>query len=298
MPDQKPPATPPAKSVDDLLGDLDAFSRTLEMESAELKRLADEDKRKREDAQNAAQAAAAAAEQAKRAQQANATASMPPGPRRGGALDILKKQATATAPREDPAVVRARMLATLNQQMREADKYLAEFILAVKEQRPAASRPYPFMHLGALQNVVLGEGWIDSRPKRIEGVDHLAYITMRYRIYADPPAKQLLLKDDMPAFEQYLKAMEAPYEIRPVRKNDFGQVMQAEFLIKGGPSCDIAIQADYDAGEVQFDLRNVRQLGRQQCRVAAAAFGDLADELARYILGADDDFAKRLAPSK
>jgi hypothetical protein len=32
--------------------------------------------------------------------------------------------------------------------------------------------------------------------------------------------------------------------------------------------------------------------------VAAAEFGDLADELARYILGADDDFGKRLAPVK
>ena len=33
-------------------------------------------------------------------------------------------------------------------------------------------------------------------------------------------------------------------------------------------------------------------------RITLADFGDLADELARYILGADDEFEKRLAPAK
>src|SRR5262245_58245030 len=113
MADQKPPAGPPAKSVNDLLGDLDAFSRTLDMETADLQKQANEEKRRKEEAQRAAQSAAEAAAAAQRAQ-AQATASQPPGPRKGGALDLLKKQATATAPREDPAVVRARMLAALN----------------------------------------------------------------------------------------------------------------------------------------------------------------------------------------
>jgi len=298
MADQKPPAAPPAGSVNDLLGDLDAFSRTVDMEAAELARHAEEEKRRKEEALRAAQAAAAAAEQAKRAQQSAATASAPPGPRKAGALDLLKKQATASAPREDPAVVRARMLATLNQQMREADRYLAEFILAIKQQRPAASQPYPFLHLGKLPNIVLGDGWIDSRPRRIEGVDHMAHIVMRYKIYADPPAKLQLLKDDMPPFEHYLKLMEAPYTVNPVQKNDFGQVLKAEYLIQGGPLCEIIITADYDNGAVQFDLRNVRQLGKTRSIVPPEGLADVADELARYILGADEDFGRRLSPVK
>jgi len=295
--DQKPPAPTPPKSLDDLLGDLDAFSKTIDMEAAQLARAAEEEKRAKDEARQRA-AAVAAAEEARRAQESKARDPGTPAPRRGAALEMLKKQATTSGPREDPAVTRARAIVTLNHHMREADRYLAEFILAVKTQRPAASRPYPFLHLGNLQGIVLGDGWIDSRPKRIEGVDYLAHIVMRYRIYVDPPAKQLLLKDDIPHFEQYLKGMGAPYEVRPVRKNDFGQVLQAEFIIRGGPACEVVIQADYEAGAVQFDLVNVSRLGKQQCRVPAAEFGDLADELARYILGADDDFAKRFAPAK
>src|SRR5260221_11978101 len=136
----------------------------------------------------------------------------------------------------------------MNHHMREADRFLAEFILAVKTQRPADAGPYPFLRLGKLQGIGLGDGWIDSRPKRIEGVDYLAHIVMRYRIYVDPPAKQLLLKDDIPHFEQYLKGMGAPYEVRPVRKNDLGQGLQSEFIIRRGPACEAAIQPDDEAG--------------------------------------------------
>jgi len=297
MADQKPPAPTGHKAIDDLLGDLDAFSKTVDMEAAQLARVAEEEKRAKEEARQRA-AEAAAADEARRAQEAKAREAGSPAPRRGAALEMLKKQATTIGPREDPAVVRARMMVTLNKHMREADHYLAEFMHAVKTQRPAASRPYPFLHLGKLNNIVLGDGWIDSRPKRIEGVDYMAHIVMRYRIYADPPAKVLLLKDDMPRFEQYLKSMEAPYEVRPVQKNDFGQITRAEFIVKGGPACEVVLQADYEAGAVQIDLRNVSELGRQQCRVPAAEFGELADEIARYMLGADDDFGKRLAPLK
>ena len=297
MADQKPPAPPPSKAIDDLLGDLDAFSRTIDMEAAQLARMAEEEKRAKDEARQRA-AAEAAAEETRRAQEARAREPSAPAPRRGAALELLKKQATTSGPREDPAVTRAKALASLNQHMRETDRYLAEFAHAVRTQRPAAARAYPFLHLGQLQNIVLSDGAIDSRPRRIEGVDYLDYIVMRFRINADPPGKQLLHRSELSHFEQYLKGMSAAYEVRPVQKNDFGEVQKAEFIIKGGPHCEVTMRADYNSFEVQFDLHNVRQLGHQQCRVALADFGDLADELARYILGADDDFAKRLAPAK
>jgi hypothetical protein len=88
------------------------------------------------------------------------------------------------------------------------------------------------------------------------------------------------------------------YELQPTAKNDFGQVMKAVFTITGGPKCEVVMRADYDNYAVRIDLDNVRQPGRRQGRIALAEFGDLADELARYILGADDDFERRLAPVK
>jgi serine/threonine-protein kinase len=288
----------PASLADSLLGDLDEFSKTFDMEAQELARRVEEEKRKKEDAQRRAAAAAAAeAEAAKRAREAKEREAAAPA-KRGAALELLRKQATAAGPREDPAVTRAKAITALNQSMRETDRYLAEFIFAVKTQHPAAARPYPFLHLGALPRTVLSEGWIDSRPRRIEGVDYLDYVVMRYRVNPDPPAKQMLYRDELAHFEQYLKSMSAVYELQPTAKNDFGQVMKAVFTITGGPKCEVVMRADYDNYAVRIDLDNVRQPGRRQGRIALAEFGDLADELARYILGADDDFERRLAPVK
>ena len=167
-----------------------------------------------------------------------------------------------------------------------------------RRKNPAPPRPYPFLHLGALPRTVLSDGWVDSRPKRIPGVDYLEHTTIRYRVNPDPPAKQMLVRDEFAHFENYLKSMGAVYEIQPASKNDFGQVLKAVFVITGGPNCEVMVRADYETYNVVVDLHNVRQLGRRQARITLADFGDLADELARYILGADDEFEKRLAPAK
>jgi len=195
--------------------------------------------------------------------------------------------------------VRKRTIAALNVAMREADKFLAEFMHEVSQRQPECSSPYPFMHFGALPNVVLSEGMADSRPRRIGDIDCMAYIVMRYRTSPMPPAKQMLNKDDFAAFEMYLKRLGATYDLVPAAKNDFGEVTKAVFTVKGGPKCEININADYTALNVTFELDNVRKPGRRKCVVPAAEFfGDTADELARYMLGADDDFEKRFASAK
>jgi len=298
MADQKPPATPPSKAVADLLGDLDAFSKTLDMEAAELARADAEEKQRKKDAEARATAAAAeAAAAAKRQQEATASGSAAPAPRRSAALDMLRSRPSA-APKEDPAVTRKKAILALNQAMRDTDKFLAEFMHEVSQRQPECSSPYPFMHLGALPTVILTEGMADSRPRRVGDIDCLAYIVMRYRTSPMPAAKQMLNKDDFAAFEMYLKRLGAVYEIAPAAKNDFGQVTKAVFTITGGPKCEITINADYNLLSVDYELDNVRKPGRRKCTVNSVDFGDLADELARYMIGADDDFEKRFAPAK
>jgi hypothetical protein len=41
-------------------------------------------------------------------------------------------------------------------------------------------------------------------------------------------------------------------------------------------------------------VTNVRRIGKVRGRIPAAAVTEMADELARYALGVDSDFAKRL----
>jgi len=285
--------------VADLLGDLDAFSKNFDMDAQELKRKDEEEKQKAKDAEaRAAAVAAEAAEAAKRQRDKDAAAApAAAAPRRSGALDMLRSRPSA-APKEDPAVTRKKAVLALNQAMRDADKLLAEFMHEVSQRQPECGRPYPFMHLGSLPQVILAEGMNDSRPRRVDDIDCLAYIVMRFRVSPMSPAKQMLNKDDFAAFETYLKNLGAVYELAPAAKNDFGQVTKAVFTIKGGPKCEITINADYNAFTVELDLDNVRKPGRRKCTLAAGEFGDLADELARYMIGADDDFEKRFAPAK
>lgn len=50
------------------------------------------------------------------------------------------------------------------------------------------------------------------------------------------------------------------------------------------------IRADYDKSSVEIELVNVRRPGRVRCRIKPRKLDDVVDDLARYILGVDDDF--------
>jgi hypothetical protein len=50
------------------------------------------------------------------------------------------------------------------------------------------------------------------------------------------------------------------------------------------------MKADYDTGKVAVELTNVRRLGRAVYQLGPRAFTEAVDDLARYMLGADDDF--------
>ena len=56
----------------------------------------------------------------------------------------------------------------------------------------------------------------------------------------------------------------------------------------------IEILADYTALAVNIELITVRRHGRRRDRVAADKFKDVGDDLARYMLGVDDDFERFL----
>ena len=54
------------------------------------------------------------------------------------------------------------------------------------------------------------------------------------------------------------------------------------------------IRADYDKSSVEIELVNVRRPGRARCRLESKTLDDVVDDLARYVLGVDDDFGKIL----
>ena len=53
-------------------------------------------------------------------------------------------------------------------------------------------------------------------------------------------------------------------------------------------------QRAYPGQVIGIEVLNVRRPGKAQGKIPAAEMKDLGDELARYMLGVDDDFGKRL----
>jgi hypothetical protein len=129
----------------------------------------------------------------------------------------------------------------------------------------------------------------------VAGRECCQYVYLRYRVNPQPPAKFTLLGQDIERCEQFLKPLGAQYELRVEARNDFGQPRRATFVVAGKLLCEIEINGDYEALALTAELVNVRRIGRRQCRVPAAQAHELADELARYLVGVDDEFEKRFA---
>jgi len=277
---------------DPLLDDLDTFVRRLDEEQqAELRAAEAERQRREQELRLAAEEARkrAAAEQQRVAQATAATAA-----RRPSAFDALRKQGeTKTVRPEDPAVARARELDGLDRELRAAYKYLAQFIGEVNSVNPQATGPYDVLYIGRLP-VSLSDGWIDSRPRTIGGREYCDRVYLRYRVNPEPPARVTIFGPDIARCEQMMKSFGADYAMEVEVRTDFGEPRRATFTVKGKLPCELEIEADYAALTVAVELVNVRRPGKRKFRIAADKFKDVGDDLARYVLGVDDDFERFL----
>jgi Protein kinase domain len=201
---------------------------------------------------------------------------------KSGALDFVRRQAAQPD--------RAKMMTELDGAMRAALAYLAELARELNSVRPVAERPYEFIYLGKLPKVAVSDAFVDSRPRTLNGQSVTDHIFLRYRITPSQPPKANLLGDDIGRCEQYLKLLKVSFSNRVVAKNDFGKPIRVETTVSGSLPCEINMKADYDANKVAVELTNVRRLGRVVYQLGPRAFTEAVDDLARYMLGADDDF--------
>ena len=275
---------------DQLLDDLDAFSRRVDEEQQAQLRAAEAERQRHEQERSAAEAARKRAAEQPRAAPTPAEAA-----RRPSALDALRKQAeTKTVRREDPAVARAKAVEGLDTELRAAYQYLAQVIAEVNSVKPQASGPYDVLYIGRVP-VSLSDGWIDSRPRRIDGRECCDRVYLRYRVNPEPPARVTIFGADIVRCEQLLKSLGADYAMQVEARTDFGEPRRATFTVNGKLACELELQADYGALAVGVELVNVRRPGKRSFRIGADRFKDVGDELARYILGVDDEFERFLA---
>jgi hypothetical protein len=221
-------------------------------------------------------------------------------PRRPSALDLLKKQADTQPVRESPEVARARMIVELDQAMRGIDKYLAEVVSQVNALEPAVDSAYELLFIGRIPKVQLSNGFVDSRPKRIDGRDVCESLSVTYKARPAAPVGISLFGEEIARCTEHLKNLRLEYTVDVEQKNDFGQARRAKVSASAGGSigCIINLRADYSSFTVGVELINAGRFGRREARLAVAQLKTTADDLARYILGADSDFEKVMAAAK
>ena len=282
-----------------LLDDLDTFVKRIDEEQQAAQRAAEADRKRRAEEL----ARRTADEQRKRTELEATRGGTTPAAlatttqmRRPSALEALRQQAGVKQQQQrgdDPMVARAKAIDALNAEMRAAAQYLGQFAGEVNEVRPQSGQPYDVLYIGRL-SVALSDAWSESRPRRVEGRECTERVYLRYRVSPVQPARVTIFGADIAAAEKLLKSLGAEYAVQIEAKTDFGEARRAAFTVKGKLLCEMEMIADYEALVVTVEMTNVRRPGRRQFRISAAKFKDVGDDLARYMLGTDNDF-ERLA---
>lgn len=302
---------PPAaeNKLGDLLQDLDKFA--LNFDAEEQARLAAEEaarRKKAEELQRWDEARKNERKEFERKQAAlegDAGTARGPGPAgspvpagaadsgtRRGALDLLRQKTRSSE--DEAAIKKAGIDAAIDKSMRLALQYLAEVARELNAVKPDCGRPYDHLYLGRLPAVRLTNAFADLRSRRINDKDHGNHLILRFRVQPVTPATKTVLGADVARFHEYLKSRNIAFEVRDEVMNDFGQPTRGTFTVSAPLPCEVQIQADYDKASIDIELTDVRRPGRVRCRIAPEELGDLVDDLARYVLGVDDDFDKVL----
>lgn len=287
---------PPAAAAEEqkmrnqLIGDLDQFAKNFEAQEAARLRAEQEARLKKE---QATYEWGAAEEQKRLAFERGERAAPEKDPkwmtttRRMEAVEIMRQQ---SAFRKKQAEAKPRAMATLDAAMRAALQYLTEFGKEMNEHQPNAGAPYEFIYLGKVPLVALGQAAVTNRTLKLPaGRELCAQIQLRYWVRPAEPPKFMLLGEDVGRCEQYLKSMRVEFQVR-ARGDDKERPVQ--FVVSGPLPCDVNVRADYEAATATVEVINVRRFGRFTVRLATETFKESIDDLARYVLGVDDDFQK------
>jgi hypothetical protein len=274
-----------------LIDDLDQFAKNFEAQETQRLRAEQEARLKKE---QAVFDWGAAEEQKRTAFERGAKPESDPNwmttTRRMEAVEIMRQQA---AMRKEQANAKPKAMAALDAAMRAALQYLTEFGKEMNTHQPHAGAPYEFIYVGKLPSVTLAQASVGNRTLKLpEGKELCAQVQFRFWVRAAEPPKFMLLGEDVGRCEQYLRTLRVEFQQR-ARNND--KERPVLFVVTGALPCEVNIRADYEAATATVELINVRHFGRVTVRLATATFKEAIDDLARYVLGVDDDFSKLIA---
>ena len=276
------------KMRNQLIDDLDQFAKNIEAQEAQRLRAEQEARLKKE---QALFDWGAAEEQKRAAFERGERAAPESDPkwmtttRRMEAVEIMRQQASF---RKAQAAAKPKAMAALDAAMRAALQYLTEFSKEMNTHEPHAGAPYEFIYVGKLPSVTLTQASVTNRTLKLPaGKELCAQVQLRYCVRAAEPPKFMLLGEDIGRCEQYLKSLSVAFQQRARHE---GKERPAMFIVTGLLPCEVNIRGDYEAATATVELINVRRFGRVTVRLATETFKNAIDDLARYVLGVDDDF--------
>ena len=202
------------------------------------------------------------------------------------AVEIMRQQA---ALKQQRAAQKLEAVAALDAAMRGAHRYLSEFTRELNTLQPNSGASYAFVYAGRLPSVTLTEASVATRTLKVLQKELCAEVHVRFRVKPAEPPKVMLLGDDVARCEKYLKLLGVEFQMRA---NKDGKDRPVQFVVTSSLPCEINIRGDYEATTVTVELINVRRFGRVTVRLALDNFKEAIDDLARYVLGVDDDFSK------
>ena len=274
-----------------LMQDLDAFSQVFDRQEQE--RLRQEQERQRAEEE----------ERVRREEALQRTfggtaaqAAPPPEPeRRSKAFELLKQKAAARPAVVDEAARRAESHKQIDERLRAALRYLAQFGAMLRDAHPVSERRFGLIYFGETSGLSLREGLADYRYRRLDGAERFDHVTFRLKVAFVRPERLEVSGEQLPRIRQRLDKLEVRYEALE-KKNDFGMVVHAKLMVTGPFPCDIVLRGDYDQPGFVIEMENVGRSGASRFRLGANELTDeVLDELGTWLLGADDAFARFLA---
>lgn len=209
------------------------------------------------------------------------------------ALEMLRKQAEGRPVVEDAAQRRARIKGVLNKALLSSMHYLAEFAKQVNSIHPSTEGPYGFIYLQQGSPMMLSNAFADYRACKVDGDEVCDHVYLKYQARYAQPAAMEVKGPDVEHCRRFLALASVPFEFVAIKKNDFGQALSGTYTMSAPFPCELTIRADYDAPAVLVELLNVGRIGSGRARLEPEAFDQrLTDEIAKYALGSQNEFAK------
>jgi hypothetical protein len=273
---------PPAPEPDDtahrekmakLLADIETFSKEFEDAGARQR----EESSTREQAESAAKADAGVLQESQGA---------PAAKSKSGILAMLREQAEAKA-RQRPQArqASAEQVQALSARMRDAFKYLVEFVSQFNEAAPHFAGKLALIYVKELPAVVLGNGFVDYRTKTVDDKQVVDHISIAYRMNSEEKARAIINKDEARILRAQLERAGLKSDAREIGSAG-DKVPRLAFLIELKIAATAMLRADYRTLSVEIECRNVGVLGPEKYRIPADAFNeDAIEEFGKLLLG-------------